>query len=51
MGLRWYTKLGYWLCEKTDHLLIRKGWIYNGFYHRECRLCNRIISEPTTRTE
>ena len=46
MNQPWYVRFGWWLCEKTNHLWIRNGWIYNGYYHRECRLCNRIISEP-----
>lgn len=46
MNQPWYIRLGLWLCEKTGHLFSRKAWIYGGFYHRECRLCGRIVSEP-----
>lgn len=35
-----------WLCEKTGHLITHHSWIYNGYYHRECRICGRIKSEP-----
>lgn len=42
----WYVRLAWWLCEKAGHPLIERGWIYNGEYHRECRLCGRIVSEP-----
>jgi hypothetical protein len=48
MGQSWYTRIGWWLCEKVDHPVLRGSWIYNGQYHRDCRLCGRIISEPTT---
>jgi hypothetical protein len=46
MNQPWYIRLGWWICEKTNHLWTRRGWIYNGYYHRECRLCGRIVSEP-----
>lgn len=46
MNQPWYIRLGWWLCEKLGHPLPRKGWIYDGQYHRDCRLCGRIVSEP-----
>ena len=46
MNQPWYIQLGWWLCEKTGHLGARSGWIYNGYFHKECKLCGRIISEP-----
>lgn len=46
MGQPWYVKLLWWLCEKADHPLIDGGWIFDGHYHRECRICRRIVSEP-----
>lgn len=42
----WYLRLRRWLCEKAGHPFIAKGWIYDGRYHRDCRLCNSIVSEP-----
>jgi len=42
----WYVRLLWWLCEKADHPLIDGGWIFNGHYHRQCRICRRIVSEP-----
>lgn len=35
-----------WLCEKTGHLGVRKAWIFDGHFHRDCGWCGRIISEP-----
>jgi hypothetical protein len=46
MNQPWYVRFGWWLCEKLDHPLIRKGWIYGGHYNRDCRLCGRIVSKP-----
>ena len=46
MSQSWFIKLCWWLCEKTNHLWVSKGWIYDGFYHRDCKLCGRIISAP-----
>ena len=46
MGQPWYIRLGWWLCEKTGHLGARAGWIYDGYFHKECKLCGRIVSEP-----
>ena len=46
MGQPWYVRLGWWLCEKTGHLVTKQGWVYGGHYHRECKLCGRIVSEP-----
>lgn len=45
MDRPWYLDFGWWLCEKIGHPFPRKGWIYNGQYHRECRICGRLISE------
>jgi len=39
-------RFGMWLCAKTGHLWIRHAWIYDGYYHRDCRICGRIVSEP-----
>jgi len=46
MNQIWYIKFLWWLCEKTGHLWIDHAWIYGGFYHRNCKLCKRIVSEP-----
>lgn len=46
MSMPWYVRLGFWLCEKADHPWLVSGWIYNGHYHRDCRICGRIVSEP-----
>lgn len=46
MSQPWYIRLGWWLCEELDHPYPRKGWIYEGCYHRYCRFCGRIVSEP-----
>ena len=46
MNQPWYIRLGWWLCEKTGHLGARSGWIYNGYFHRDCKICGRIVSEP-----
>lgn len=46
MEQHWLEKLKWWLCEKTGHLGARSGWIYNGYYHSECKICRRIISTP-----
>ena len=24
----------------------RSGWIYNGYFHKDCKICGRIVSEP-----
>ena len=45
MNQVWYVRLGWWLCEKLGHIGA-KSWIYNGYYHRDCRICGRIVSEP-----
>ncbi len=42
----WYVELLWWLCEKLNHPMPSKGWIFDGFYHRDCRWCGRIVSEP-----
>ena len=46
MNQPWLYRLGMWLCEKTGHLGARSGWIYNGYFHRDCKVCGRIVSEP-----
>ena len=46
MNQPWLYRLGMWLCEKTGHLGARSGWIYNGYFHRDCKFCGRIVSEP-----
>lgn len=38
-----------WVCQKTGHLWTKEAWIYNGFYHRSCGICGRIISEQIKR--
>lgn len=45
MNQPWYIRFGWWLCEKTGHIG-SSGWIYNGHFHRDCKICGRIISEP-----
>ena len=46
MNQPWYIRFGWWLCEKLGHPFPLKGWIHDGHYHRDCRLCGRIVSEP-----
>lgn len=46
MNQPWLYRFGMWLCEKTGHLGARSGWIYNGHFHRDCKICGRIVSEP-----
>ncbi len=46
MEQSWIEKIKWWLCEKIGHPLPRHGWIFNGQYHRDCRWCGRIVSEP-----
>ena len=45
MNQPWLYRAGMWLCDKLGHIGA-KGWIYNGYYHRDCRICGRIVSEP-----
>lgn len=51
MNQPWYIRWAGWLCEKTGHLGARGGWVHDGYYHRDCRLCGRIISEPIKEKE
>lgn len=44
MNQPWYVRLGWWLCGLTGHIGAH-GWIYNGQYHQDCKLCGRIVSE------
>jgi len=44
MNKPWFIRLWWRLCAKTGHLWYR-GWTYGGYYHRDCRLCGRIISK------
>lgn len=46
MSQPWYIRFGWWLCELFNHPIPKKGWIYDGHYHRDCRWCGRIASEP-----
>ena len=50
MEQSWIEKFKWWLCEKIGHPLPRHGWIFNGQYHRDCRWCGRIVSEPCNET-
>ena len=50
MNQPWYVRLGWWLCSKTGHLWY-SGWVYNGYYHRDCKLCGSIISKPVKEKE
>jgi hypothetical protein len=45
MNQPWYIKLGWWLCEKTGHLGVSRAWTFNGYYHRDCAWCGRIVSK------
>jgi hypothetical protein len=45
MKQEWYIRLLWWACEKLGHFG-KGGWVYNGYYHRDCRVCKRIVSEP-----
>jgi len=51
MSEPWLYRFFMWLCEKTGHLGARGGWVHDGYYHRDCRLCGRIISEPIKEKE
>ena len=46
MNQPWLHRFCMWLCEKTGHLGARSGWIYNGYFHKDCKICGRIVSEP-----
>ena len=46
MEEHWFTRLKVYLCAKLKHPLVDKGWVFNGKYHRNCRVCKRIISVP-----
>jgi hypothetical protein len=37
-------RLAMWLCKTLGHFT-KGGWIHDGMFHQECRLCGRIISE------
>ncbi len=39
-------RFGVWLCKKINHPFPRAAWIYDGYYHRDCRWCGRVVSEP-----
>jgi hypothetical protein len=45
MNQPWYIRLLWWACDRINHPFIGNEWLINGQYHRECRLCKRIISE------
>jgi len=51
MNQNWRTRFLWWLCDKADHPFPIRGWIYEGQYHRDCRWCKRIVSEPLRREE
>lgn len=40
-----HIRIWWWLCDKTGHIGAG-GWIYNGHFDRDCKICGRIISEP-----
>ncbi len=44
MNRPWYIRTWWWLCDKTGHLFYN-DWTYNGYYHRNCKICGRIISK------
>ena len=45
MEQKWYTKLLWWICELFNHPgSSNNSWVYNGYYHRDCKFCKRIIS-------
>lgn len=46
MSQHWYKRLLWWLCEKAKHPAAGEGWIYEGFFHRNCNVCGRIVSKP-----
>jgi len=45
MSQPWLYRFLMCLCEKTGHLWIDHCWQYNGYYHKSCKICGRIISE------
>lgn len=46
MKQTWFERFRFWLCRKIGHICLRGGWIHDGYYHRECSWCGRIVSEP-----
>ena len=45
MKQSWHERLKWWICGIIGHPFPKKGWFYNGHYHRDCRICGRIISD------
>jgi len=45
MRQTWFERLRFWLCGKAGHICLNGGWIHDGYYHRECSWCGRIVSE------
>lgn len=42
-----FERLRQWFCEYVlRHAFITSFWVYNGFCHRNCKVCRRVISEP-----
>jgi hypothetical protein len=39
-----------WLCKKIGHFLTG-GWVHDGMFHQECKLCGKIISENIKEAE
>jgi hypothetical protein len=46
MSPHWLERFVWWLCEKVGHPFPKHGWVFDGRYHRDCRWCGRIVSEP-----
>jgi len=51
MSPHWLERLLWWLCEKAGHPFPKHGWVFDGRYHRDCRWCGRIVSEPVYEEE
>ena len=43
-------RIAMWLCNALGHFTTG-GWVHYGMFHRECRICGKIISESIQETE
>lgn len=44
-------RLRWWFCENILRHSFSSWRIYNGFYHRDCKVCKRVISEHISRKD